>query len=439
MIRQLHQYLLKTLERGENVALLIDEAQNLSNEVLEGLRMLSNMETGEAKLLQIILVGQPELEKKLNSEGLRQLKQRIGIRRQIRPLTEEESRQYIRQRLENMGGSTEDIFSPDALDLICRHSAGIFRAINIMCDNSLLIAYGRQRKTVEASIVREVLADMGMIVPRQASRSRKVYNPEPIMQTHYQISAETEQQEQTRAEPSRSFRFAFLSIVLSIVGIAGIYLGWQYFFTPSGLSKKDSPLSRGTEKSKSPAVKQKSKPSVRTSTLLEFLTKRAGVLPTEGPIKPKSVVAKEIGGREEIEVSEGETLSILVGKYYQDFNPTVMDFLLEANPDIKNIHLITVNQKLKLPDLNEESLLISSGDGTWKIHLGTFESPRFIEYFQKEKALQGKKISMSEREVSPRETWYRIIAEEFSSREEGIEAIRKMKDKKLLPVIDKRR
>src|SRR4030042_5768099 len=202
MIRQLHQYLLKTLERGENVALLIDEAQNLSNEVREGLRMLSNMETGEAKLLQIILVGQPELEKKLNSEGLRQLKQRIGIRRQIRPLTEEESRQYIRQRLENMGGSTEDIFSPDALDLICRHSAGIFRSINIMCDTSLLIAYGLQRKTVEASVVREVMVDMGMIVPRQASRSRTVYNPEPVIQARYQISAETDKQEQTRADTS---------------------------------------------------------------------------------------------------------------------------------------------------------------------------------------------------------------------------------------------
>ena len=152
----------------------------------------------------------------------------------------------------------------------------------------------------------------------------------------------------------------------------------------------------------------------------------------------KNVVPKEIVAREAIEVSEGETLSILAKKYYQDLNPTVIDFLLEANPDIKNVNLINVSQKIKLPDLHEENLLISSGNGIWKIHLGTFESPRSMEYFQKEKALKGKKIHTSERRVSPRETWYRIIAEEFSSREEGIQAIRKMKEKGLLPVLDKK-
>jgi general secretion pathway protein A len=189
MIRKLNLYLLKTLERNENVAILIDEAQNLSNEVLEELRMLSNMETGEAKLLQIVLVGQPELERKLNSQELRQLKQRIGIRRQIRPLTGEESRQYIEDRLQKMGSRREDIFTPEALDLICRYSAGIFRNINIICDNAFLIAYALKKKPIDGGIVREVFGDMGIEVPRERIQRRKPYTAEQAIYDHYQTES----------------------------------------------------------------------------------------------------------------------------------------------------------------------------------------------------------------------------------------------------------
>ena len=208
MIRKLNLYLLKTLERNENVAVLIDEAQNLSNEVLEELRMLSNMETGEAKLLQIVLVGQPELERKLNSQELRQLKQRIGIRRQIRALTGEESRQFIDDRLQKMGTKTEDIFTPEALDMICRYSAGIFRNINIICDNAFLIAYALKKKPIDAAIVREVFGDMGIEVPRERIRTKRQYTAEQAIYSHYQneavhaVHAESEALEEAEPGPN---------------------------------------------------------------------------------------------------------------------------------------------------------------------------------------------------------------------------------------------
>jgi type II secretory pathway predicted ATPase ExeA len=256
MIRKLNLYLLKTLERNENVAILIDEAQNLSNEVLEELRMLSNMETGEAKLMQIVLVGQPELETKLNSEGLRQLKQRIGIRRQIRPLTEGESRQYIDDRLQKMGSMIKDIFTPEALDLICRYSAGIFRNINIICDNAFLIGYALKRKPIDAAIVREVFGDMGIEVPREKVQMPKPYTAEQAIYNHYRrelVLTKHESLKKTQAStknpapissPRRWQSASYLLVILAL-GLL-IYLGWAYFLN-SPSSSEINPRSESLE------------------------------------------------------------------------------------------------------------------------------------------------------------------------------------------------
>ncbi len=242
MIRKLNLYLLKTLKRDENVAVLIDEAQNLNNEVLEELRMLSNMETGEAKLLQIVLVGQPELERKLNSPELRQLKQRIGIRRQIRPLTGEESRHFIEDRLQRMGRKIEDIFTLEALDLICRYSAGIFRNINIICDNAFLIGYALKKKPIDAAIVREVLGDMGIEVPRERIPTRRIYTAEQAIYSHYQnrsFFAKPEALKETEPGPEVESFGAILPPLKKIVslGILEIFK-WLKRFS-DGIARKN--------------------------------------------------------------------------------------------------------------------------------------------------------------------------------------------------------
>lgn len=160
LMHLLNSYLIERLEHRENLVVIIDEAQSLSKDALEGLRMLSNLETARLKLLQIILVGQPELEAKLDSEDLRQLKQRIEIRRRIRPLSHEESAKYIEHRLNLVGSRSSKIFTPEALSLICDHANGIPRTINVICDNALLIGYGTSLKLIDVEIIREVLKDM---------------------------------------------------------------------------------------------------------------------------------------------------------------------------------------------------------------------------------------------------------------------------------------
>ncbi len=142
LIGQLNAFLLDQTKVGNNVAVIIDEAQDLPPEVLEQIRLLSNLETDQHKLLQIILVGQPELETRLNSHEFRQLRQRILVRCRLRPLTEDETREYVRHRLTVAGGGEALLASVDeAAPRIHAYAQGIPRLINNLCDSALLVAY----------------------------------------------------------------------------------------------------------------------------------------------------------------------------------------------------------------------------------------------------------------------------------------------------------
>ncbi|MFP4501120.1 MAG: AAA family ATPase [Candidatus Hydrogenedentota bacterium] len=160
LLDQLHWLLVDLYKQDQNVALIIDEAQNIPVETLERLRMLSNLETTQDKLLQIVLVGQPELQEKLALHSLRQLRQRIAVQAAIQPLSRAESRDYITYRIQQAGCLRNDIFSPAALKRICKWAAGNPRHLNILCDNALITAYGAGEGSVSAATVRDVLRDM---------------------------------------------------------------------------------------------------------------------------------------------------------------------------------------------------------------------------------------------------------------------------------------
>lgn len=157
-IAQLYLRLIEIYREGGNVALIIDEAQNVPHETLENLRLLSNLETAEDKLLQIVLVGQPELLKKLGTEGLRQLKQRIAIHHTIMPLSRKESFYYIQYRLvRSVAPRGGPIFTVGALRAVVRAAKGVPRLINIYCSNALVAGFAYQKKPVTRKIVREVV------------------------------------------------------------------------------------------------------------------------------------------------------------------------------------------------------------------------------------------------------------------------------------------
>jgi type II secretory pathway predicted ATPase ExeA len=162
----LNQFLLECYRKSDNVVLIIDEAQNLSAEVLERVRLLSNFETEQEKLLQILLVGQPELGDRLNQPELRQLKQRVALRHHLSPLNVTECTEYIARRLE-ISGTRVSLFSGTAIDTVHVYSGGIPRLINILCDNGLLSAYARRKECVEAAMIDEIAQELEITVSAQ--------------------------------------------------------------------------------------------------------------------------------------------------------------------------------------------------------------------------------------------------------------------------------
>jgi general secretion pathway protein A len=165
MLSRLNNYLVSRAQRGGITSLIVDEAQLLSWELLEEIRLMTNLETSQYKLLQIVLVGQPELDQKLDSHDLRQLKQRVGMRCTLQPLTSAELRSYIHHRLELAGAKSSRtvLFSDTAMDLIEQFSRGIPRLVNVICENSLILGFGRQASQITPDIILEVADDLHLI------------------------------------------------------------------------------------------------------------------------------------------------------------------------------------------------------------------------------------------------------------------------------------
>ena len=162
MLSALNEFLLLRSRRGTTTVLVVDEAHLLTWELMEEIRLLTNLETSQCKLLQIVMVGQPELDLKIDSDELRQLKQRITMRCRLEPLGFQDLRGYIHRRLEVAGASSHGtkIFSEQAIEAIYQFSGGIPRLVNTLCENSLISGYGRQAKQITLEIVQESAMDL---------------------------------------------------------------------------------------------------------------------------------------------------------------------------------------------------------------------------------------------------------------------------------------
>jgi type II secretory pathway predicted ATPase ExeA len=385
LLRTLNEYLIQSLSRHENLAVIIDEAQNLPENVLEELRMLSNLETPQSKLLQIVLVGQPELEVKLNSKNLRQLKQRIGIRRQIMPLSVRESKEYIDHRLRIAEGDSSKIFTREAISLICHYAKGIPRTINTVCDNALLIGYSFSKKRIDENIIHEVIRDM------EGSALKTPDPVEPVPESLFQAPA---------SKASIFYKRASLFVISLLCVLLGVLLGRQYF-------------------QKSFNRPEDIKRTHKTFAEVSQITSKAD---------------KKINHT--ITVEKNDSLSSLGRKYFHAMNETLFDLILESNPQIKNVHLINVNQQITIPEIKGESPIIASMDHSFKIHLGTFSDAQAVRKYEKEPVLMGKEIEIIPRKVSPVETWYRITVGKYGDKDECLEVIALLRKKGLLPVFE---
>ena len=163
LLSKLTASLAKSHAQGQVTALVVDEAQSLPHELLEEIRLLANIETSTAKLLQVVLVGQPELAERLNDSSLRQLKQRVAIRATLRPLDLRATAALIAGRIRVAGGNPPEVFTPAAVELVYRYSGGVARTINVICDNALLSGFAAEQRPVGPALVEEVCRDFDLV------------------------------------------------------------------------------------------------------------------------------------------------------------------------------------------------------------------------------------------------------------------------------------
>ncbi|HOM29806.1 MAG TPA: AAA family ATPase [Deltaproteobacteria bacterium] len=345
------------LKATGGAVLICDEAQGLSFEMLEEIRLLSNLETVHEKLVQIMLLGQQELNDKLNSHQLRQLKQRIGVKYNIPPLDLGETRDYIDHRLRVAGYEPKEdpLFTPSAIGEIYRYTRGFPRLINIVCDNVLLAAYSDDLHQVSASLVKKVVSGIEKTYARHASK----------VPAHH-IRRET-------AVPR--WATVTMSILLAVTLASGIAL---FLVSPQGRALLDGAVSsilsddkvktgahgsmggagrRVTVATPGPGAgiqapgneTDGSMPAGLEASDAPGYGERTGPGPTPAP------QAWRTGGARSVVVGPGDTLAKIAARHYGRVDAGILRLLAQANRDIRDINLVYEGQRIILPPVSSQA------------------------------------------------------------------------------------
>lgn len=413
------RYLIRLRDRGELLAILIDEAQKLSEEVFQGLFSLLEAEPWVPEILQVVLVGQPELESTFQTFFSRCHPKITPLRIKINPFSREESLEYIAHRLRKVGRSAVEIFSPQSLSLIVEKAEGIPRVINIICDNALFSGSKDSVRKIEVNLIESVLGNLEG-PDYQPTKKRKP----PSQVTPFRLS----------------YRLIIrdgLIVVFGVTLVVGLFLlqpelTWQlksfkWFGEPESLLNQKE---KASIKDPSPRGGQAN---------VAEMNPRSDECPKPGQEKspqgqPQSSISSPLLVRS-IQVKEGDYLSKLIAGYYGKLNESLIDLVLNYNPSIKNIDLVLVNQLIRLPELKEETLIFPvSGKGPFSIHLGTFPGSNEAHRFRNQLLLNRQNLTVKSIKVSPRQTWFRVEAASYGSKNEALEVIKKLRERKLLPL-----
>ena len=434
MIDTLNDYLLKEAAAGQYVVVIIDEAQHLSPTVLEEVRMLSNLETARGKLIQILLVGQPELGEKLGRPELRQLRQRISLVAELKPLSYEDTVRYIAHRLEVAGREDGGLFSRRALKVVYRASGGIPRLVNVICDKALVLGYGAGAKVIKSRIIKEVLKDwkpfQRLSGPTPRSRSRAVLR--------------------RRVPTSRPLRRIAAAVALGLAGAALIVMlvGYKdgplrsrfwHGLLPSGASgtvvrtaeapirAMPEPAVVTTEPSVSPAAPElPPRPSLRSvepgPTVPPASPTRPAVAdrPTPNPAATPAPVEPRAKAREVV-VAPGEVFSAVISRNYGRAELTLIDFVKSANPDVTSIDELRTGQRLKLPVYEPGKLVEKADGGLYRLHLMTTwdNQDHVLQKLRSAIAKLGRQVTVVPINMTQRETAYRVLVGDFGDRREA--------------------
>ena len=347
MVNHLHHELIETYKKGNDVVLIIDEAQNIPVKTLESLRMLSNLETSKDKLLQIVLIAQPEFDKTLSQDSLRQLRQRIVIKTTIQPLTEKESAAYIQHRLAKTLNEATDIFTPEAIRLIVRQAKGIPRILNILCDNALISGYGYKERPVSEKVVKEVIAER-----RDDSCIGRL--------------------KWALAVPLVIFLFAGFYTVFNLLSGPSEPVKENYLITaPPYPDEKEAPQAKNTENKIGYYHFGGKKRTAKNEGLIEHAAQATAAAGRDGKKGKENIKAasENLGGEgraavKTVIVKEDDSLFELTLDAYGCISDRLVEWVGKKNPHIKDTDYIEIGDSIRLPrlDIDELGPILRDGD-----------------------------------------------------------------------------
>jgi len=369
-IQRLNNFAIQKLAKAGNVVLIVDEAQNLDNNVMENLRLLSNLETRRHKLVQIVLSGQPELDTKLDQHELRQLAQRISLRRYVFPLSKKDTYAYIQHRLSFAKHSGSSPFAIKAQKLIWEYSGGIPRKINILCDNALLIGYGLKQKKIQAPVVQEAAEDLKW---SRFSDIKAALNLSPAETGNSWI--------ETKSRRPPIMVMASIIIVCIFIFVGSFFLGSTELQFPriadfindiTGVaSGKNQPNHENQQMQFSFSdvpeqavivhkVVNENVPKIKveSDTHIEDEERKDLAFP-DVQIEDKKKSGLNVPVREEkkkvqkVKVKKGDFLSSIIMQTYGTYNDVILNEVLKENPEIINPDLIFNGQVIKIPEDKE--------------------------------------------------------------------------------------
>ena len=379
MVERLHWALIAAYREGHIVALFIDEAQNMPVATLENLRMLSNLETHKQKLLQIVLVGQPELEEKLLLHNLRQLKQRIAIRARIERLTRKESQEYIGHRLAKAALLPGRIFAEKALQYIVLKAQGCPRTLNIICDNVLMAGYGSRERPISYRLARRVVADLEL---KRPSRLKIWWAMASGLTLAIVLTVGTALAFASR-QPAENATLGVHALVgkVSMPHIATFASAGDIARearvvanAPGGSPGTGTPLA--TERAPEKAQTEHAEPGDRmdhnengSSSIphsldeqaIELLSSNCGVESPEvsrraSPPEEKTEPGHACTAFKSWRVRTGDTLTGIARQAYGSVTEDTLSLIRKCNPQIIESDIIRVGDELKLPTIQQEQL-----------------------------------------------------------------------------------
>jgi general secretion pathway protein A len=381
LLQELNNYLISQLNQGHIVSVLVDEAQNLSDEALEGLRLLSNVETDEEKLIQIVLMGQPELHAKLDRPALRQLKQRIALQCRLVPLTEEEVEPYIAFRLAAAGYKGKTLFRPDAVQQIMFYSNGIPRLVNIICDNALLCAFARSQKIVVADIVNEVAHDLRLVAEGNVAGAQ--IGPDLPASVVESASIHNTTKHARRRKGRRLLR-AGVEAVLAICALLVV----------ASLIEPGNVLN--TAEKRLEAAKH------NLNQWVLFLTDRQAApqeVNAEVTVQPKA---------QRVIMPRGSSIYKIATETYGTNTALGMDLIKEFNPEIKSLSKVTAGLPVWLPSLTPETLSRRQSDGSYDLIVTSLQSVTGADEYAERLRSKGYHVTVTPKKVSDDVVLHRV-------------------------------